>query len=143
MSTVFGFSSCLRSSLIALAVYGSSAVNAQSATRPDILVSGRQSYIESCAFCHGDDARGNGLAAETLETHPADLTRLSEKNEGRFPWQAVYETVDGREMPGGHGSRDMPIFGDRWTVDLPAEYADYYTRGRILEILLYLRSIQE
>lgn len=146
MVTIFDSSALpllVRTVCILLVLHVCSALSAQAETNPDILESGRQSYIESCAFCHGDDARGFGIVSATLEKQPADLTQLKKKYDGVFPWRAVYRTVDGREMPGAHGSREMPIFGDRWSADLPPEYADYYVRGRILEILLYLDSIQE
>ena len=37
----------------------------------------------------------------------------------------------------------MPVWGDVWRRNVPEQYAPYYVRGRILELILYLDSIQE
>lgn len=64
-----------------------------------------------CAACHGVDGRGGGPAADALQKRPADLTQLSRKNEGRFPAHHVTNVIQGNDVIGAHGTRDMPIWG--------------------------------
>ena len=42
------------------------------------------------------DARGGGPLTQLLTVKPTDLTRLAERNNGRFPTDKVVETIDGR-----------------------------------------------
>jgi hypothetical protein len=44
---------------------------------------------------------------------PSDLTTLARRNGGVFPYQRLYETIDGRTGVdiGPHGNREMPIWG--------------------------------
>ena len=100
---------------------------------------GGQQFEHSCAICHGLDARGNGPFAELLNVKPPDLTLLSRAEGGDFPFGRIYQRIDGRALPLAHGTRTMPIWGQR----LKREGGDEtYVRGRILEIMLYLESLQ-
>jgi len=47
-----------------------------------------------------------------LTVRPMDLTQLSKKHQGQFPFWQVYRVIDGREEVKGHGTRDMPIWGE-------------------------------
>lgn len=104
---------------------------------------GRERFVDACAFCHGLSGTGNGMAASMLEQQPADLTQLSKNNAGRFPLASIYSIIDGRMSTAAHGARDMPVWGNIWKKNVPEQYAEYYVRGRILELILYLDSIQE
>ena len=60
------------------------------------VTSGTEMYSTYCAVCHGADGKGNGPAASSLKTHPADLTQLSKKNGeivGTFSVQADDEVM--------------------------------------------------
>jgi mono/diheme cytochrome c family protein len=103
---------------------------------------GWEAFLDYCAVCHGIDGQGNGPLAGELTKKPADLTRLAERNGGEFPFWRVYTTIDGRELSGAHGTREMPVWGFFWKYEDPEFSSDTYTRGRILELMLYLRSIQ-
>ena len=107
------------------------------------IAAGRERFVDACAFCHGLSGQGNGMAATMLEQQPSDLTLLSKNNEGKFPLAEVYRVIDGRGPGSSHGVRDMPVWGDVWKKNVPEQYADYYVRGRILELILYLDSIQQ
>lgn len=103
---------------------------------------GKARFMDYCAVCHGQDAKGNGPFANLLTQKPSDLTTLSQRNKGEFPFNRVYDTIDGRSMPGAHGTEQMPIWGGQWksSASLGNETA---VRGEILETILYLRSIQQ
>jgi len=85
----------------------------------------------SCAPCHGEDAKGNGVLTPVLKVPPADLTTLARRNDGVFPIAAVNEIIDGRTLIAAHGTREMPIWG-----------FDVMVRNRIAEIIDYLNRIQ-
>lgn len=116
---------------------------------------GKGEYLSGCASCHGVDAKGNGPVSKELKTHPADLTALAKKNGGVFPFNHVYQIIDGRDAVGSHGTREMPIWGYRFTPPhYNLKYADDYilsppasseatVRSRISSVIDYLNRIQE
>ena len=79
-----------------------------------------------------------------LTVRPTDLTQLSKKHNGQFPFWQVYRIIDGREEVKGHGTRDMPIWGEVFRQPEGDKRVDE-TRaiGRILALIHYLQSIQE
>ena len=60
---------------------------------------------------HGPSGTGDGGAIDVLKTTPTNLTTLSKKNGGVFPFDRVYSVIDGRTVVKGHGTQDMPIWG--------------------------------
>jgi mono/diheme cytochrome c family protein len=112
---------------------------------------GKQEYENSCVLCHGKDGKGTGAIVDLLKKAPTDLTTLSKKNNGVFPFERVYAVIDGREMVKSHGDRDMPAWGNRYSTDSmkAAEYymdvpydAEMYARSRILALIDYLNRMQ-
>jgi len=89
--------------------------------------------------------------AKYLTIKPADLTVLSEKNHGKFPFLQVFQTIDGRAMMKTHGEGPMPIWGDRYKAQSGAGgvepyktwTAEPFVRARILELTYYIQSIQQ
>lgn len=67
-------------------------------------------YLQHCATCHGLDADGDGPMAPALILQPPDLTALSSRNGGRFPYARVIARIDGRDPLVAHGS-PMPVYG--------------------------------
>jgi len=111
---------------------------------------GRQEFTRSCAACHGENGRGDGLVAGLLMVKPPDLTSIRKRHGGDFPASWVYRIIDGRNQMRPHGSEDMPIWGDRYRADalrglpLPLNVgADAMVHGRILSLVYYLDLIQE
>ena len=115
--------------------------NAQAADA-GVVEAGKGRFMDYCAVCHGGDGKGGGPFATMLKKQPSDLTMLSKSNDGTFPFDRVFETIDGRGNVGGaHGSAEMPIWGADWEGTSVA--AQTALRGRILEMIIYLRSIQQ
>jgi mono/diheme cytochrome c family protein len=110
---------------------------------------GEREFKYNCAGCHGLDGKGNGPFVEFLKAKPKDLTTLSQENQGVFPFRRVYEIIDGRHQIGPHGTKDMPIWGDRFSMDIIRQYGEYNTdqlqtvRCRILEMVFFLATLQE
>lgn len=111
---------------------------------------GESEYMNSCAACHGPDGTGGGPMAGYLTGALPDLTQLSASNDGVFPVTKVYATIDGTMEAGPHGSREMPVWGNRYKTrgmdsanpDFRAEEADVYARFRILALTEYLAGLQ-
>lgn len=112
---------------------------------------GKSEYENSCALCHGKDGKGGGAIVDLLKKAPTDLTTLSKKNNGVFPFEHVYAVIDGRETVKAHGDRDMPAWGNRYSTDSvkAAEYyidvpydMEMYARSRIVALIDYLNRIQ-
>ncbi len=107
----------------------------------DPIVRGKASFEKYCANCHGAEARGDGPLAELLKVPPADLTRLTVKY-GSYPVDLVYQTIDGREAKLGHGTREMPVWGNVWTDQDGGADAETRIARQINEIVEYLRTLQ-
>jgi mono/diheme cytochrome c family protein len=113
------------------------------AQQEEVAKAGRPTYEQNCAVCHGLEGKGDGGAANLLTVKPADLTQLSKKNNGTFPFWRTYRVIDGREEIKGHGTSDMPIWGREFRMETgSSSMAESQVRGRILELVYYLESIQ-
>ena len=118
---------------------------------------GSEEYRISCLSCHGVGGKGDGPIAKYLTVKPTDLTQLAKNNGGQYPnlkagaypFLRVYQVIDGRAEVGAHGERAMPVWGNRYLADQPSGYSSYggeyekIVRGRILELVYYIQSIQE
>lgn len=112
---------------------------------------GKREYMNKCAVCHGQSGKGDGGVADVLKVAPTDLTMLSKKNGGVFPFERVLMSIDGRQVVKGHGDRDMPVWGSDYSrekvqageyyFDAPYDM-EMYARMRILSIIDYLHRIQ-
>ncbi|MBE2257677.1 MAG: cytochrome c [Candidatus Accumulibacter sp.] len=118
---------------------------AMAAEKGDI---GKNEYQSNCILCHGADLKGGGAYLEFLKATPPDLTQLSKKNGGVFPFERVYGVIDGRQEVKPHGTRDMPIWGKDYQVKAAEYYFDInydanaYVRGRIFALIDYLNRMQ-
>jgi mono/diheme cytochrome c family protein len=69
-------------------------------------------FAAYCASCHGKAADGHGPVAPILKVRVPDLTTITKRNGGVFPFTHVEKTIDGKESAGlAHGTREMPIWG--------------------------------
>jgi len=110
------------------------------------LAPGAEEYRDHCAPCHGPGGRGDGDLAGVLNRAPSDLTLMARRNGGKFPQDHALRMIDGRRMILAHGSREMPIWGRRYSVEAARMHGRDGTEAevsaRILELVRYLRSIQ-
>lgn len=106
---------------------------------------GKSEYEVLCSACHGADAKGNGYFVQNLKVVPPDLTVLAQKNGGVFPADRVSSVIDGRAEFASHGSREMPIWGSRYAVNVGEHRLDAkaFVRGRVLLLVDYLNRIQQ
>jgi hypothetical protein len=119
------------------------------AAADEALEQGRSDFGHLCAPCHGASGTGDGPQAGQLKKKAADLTLITQKY-GRFPDARVFETIAGLDMPEGHGTRDMPSWGDVFVsegvgtstkVEDAMKASDNASR-RIAGLIRYIESIQ-
>jgi mono/diheme cytochrome c family protein len=116
------------------------------AQQEEIVAAGHRQFRHACAVCHGLGGKGESVMTtlNLLTVRPADLTQLSKKHQGQFPFWKVYRIIDGREEVKGHGTRDMPIWGEVFIQQEGGKLVDEIrAMGRILAIVYYIQSIQE
>jgi len=99
---------------------------------------GKTEYRSSCSACHGIEGKGDGPLRKELKTPPTDLTVLAKNNNGVFPYDMVYETIDGRHTVASHGTREMPAWGYRFGPPQAFRY-----KNRMVAVINYLKRIQE
>lgn len=123
---------------------------APAAVAADGVSAGEREFRSNCASCHGTDGQP-GPYIDFLKATPTDLTMLSQNNKGVFPFQRVYEVIDGRADVKAHGPRDMPIWGIEYGDKADEYYADYFkmydteafVRSRVFALIEYISSIQK
>jgi mono/diheme cytochrome c family protein len=114
---------------------------------------GKREFESNCAVCHGATGKGDGPYMRFMNYQAkgvSDLTLIAKRNGGTFPFQKVYETIDGTLELDVHGPRDMPIWGKDYLRQVRDAYRDYegpysaevYVRSRILALTDYLNRIQ-
>jgi mono/diheme cytochrome c family protein len=103
--------------------------------------SGGGDYQVYCTSCHGASGKGDGSIAKLLKKHPSDLTQLAKLNNGVFPEDKVFKTVDGRTPGSGHSDSDMPAWGDVFAKSTESQGAEK-SELRIRTLVKYLETIQ-
>lgn len=110
---------------------------------------GEQEYRNSCAVCHGQDGKAQTQIIDVLKVAPPSLNQISKRNGGVFPIARLYETIDGRLNIKSHGTREMPIWGKRYSAEAVPGYDDYphnrevYVRTRIVSLIDYIYRMQD
>ena len=109
---------------------------------------GEREYRSSCAVCHGLSGKGDGPYKPFQTKSPSDVTTLAKANSGVFPYQRVYDIIDGRQAVAAHGPRDMPIWGARYLAESAGYYMDVpydpeaFVRTRVVALVDYVYRIQ-
>jgi mono/diheme cytochrome c family protein len=110
------------------------------ATRLIDSVEGVDLFMAYCAVCHGKNGKGGGPMAGSLRTAPPDLTKIAERNQGRFPFLKVQRIIAGDEpVASGHGSREMPVWGPIFSV---VAWDQDLGKVRIYNLAKYIEQLQ-
>jgi mono/diheme cytochrome c family protein len=135
---------------IGIAVLGGAIVAVPALGHAQAIDIGRAEYAASCAVCHGTGGKGDGPLAAQLKKAVPDLTNIEKTNRGVFPFDRVYDVIDGRQAVAAHGPREMPVWGNRYSALAGEEYfaignpkaVESFVRGRIIALIGYIHSLQ-
>lgn len=122
--------------------------NALAADKVDV---GKMEYNAACAVCHGLTGKGDDGPLKSLLVRPVpSLTGLAKNNKGVFPFDRVFQIIDGRQEVKAHGPREMPIWGNAFNnqsslyfENYPQQDRESAARSRILAITEYLYRLQD
>ncbi len=109
--------------------------------------SGIQDYQNYCAECHGLGGKGDGPSRLTIPMNPPpnDLTVMARNNGGKFPFDRVVDSIDGRKSIPSHARLQMPFWGT--TLQKPGKEftpeSDADVKRRIELMARYVESIQQ
>lgn len=141
-----GFSAIFIASSL-LAPLGAQAQQAQPQRAP--IDVGRYEYETYCAVCHGKDGKGGGPFSMLVTKKVPDLTLMQKNNGGVFPFAETYNVISADvELP-GHGTREMPIWGDVYRDRAIAQLGPYspdipaFVRGRIIALIGHISTMQQ
>jgi mono/diheme cytochrome c family protein len=113
---------------------------------------GQREYEGKCVMCHGVTGKGDGWFSEYLKHRTSSLTQLKRNNGGVFPFDHIYQVIDGRKEVQVHGPREMPVWGGFYRVESEKTYDWYFgqfyvdegiVRARILALIEYISQLQE
>jgi len=109
---------------------------------------GKYEYDTHCAGCHGLSGKGDGPNLQLLRAGivPPNLTEISKKNGGVYPFLRVYWTIDGTGRVREHGSQDMPIWGQLYKFESrnldPLYDPVLFARTKIFALTEYVWRLQ-
>jgi len=93
--------------------------------------------------------KGDGPLRSQLVSRVPDLTVLARSNNGVFPFDRVYQIIDGRQEIKAHGPRDMPVWGRGFNMQSSIFFENYppydtesNARSRMLALTEYLYRLQ-
>jgi mono/diheme cytochrome c family protein len=105
---------------------------------------GKKDYLADCARCHGVDGKGAVAAMRGVRGYRAvNLTQLSKENNGQFPRQKVYDTIDGRHRFPAHFVGDMPSWGRKYQQGEATPQSEAEVKRRISALVDYIESLQD
>jgi mono/diheme cytochrome c family protein len=104
-------------------------------------VEGAKIFQDRCAVCHGTDGRGHGPDSVVLRHRVADLTLISQRSGGTFPYQRVKRIIEG-EKTGlrSQDDREMPNWGP---IFHEVESDQDWGEVRLEAITKHIESIQQ
>jgi mono/diheme cytochrome c family protein len=108
---------------------------------PSYVPSGKAMFKQYCASCHGADAKGRGPATPTLNTRVPDLTTLTKRHDGKFPYEYVESVLHFGPGFSAHGSQEMPVWGP--IFQYLENYNEAAVRQRIKNLCDYIESLQQ
>lgn len=136
---------------VLLAPIGVMLIGLSANVKADKLDIGKREYDSACAVCHGLTGKGDDGPLKSLLARPVpNLTVLAKNNKGVFPFDKVFQIIDGRQEVAAHGPRDMPIWGNAFNNQTSLYFDNYpeqdresAARSRILALTEYVYRLQQ
>lgn len=102
---------------------------------------GQITYVRYCVACHGPAGKADGPLASDLRVPVPDLTSLASRSGGGYPYDRVLRIVKSGEVVRGHGTVDMPAWGDAFKRTRGTEEAT--VDAAVRNLAHYVWSIQQ
>jgi len=109
----------------------------------DVDKIGQHEFQKNCAVCHGMDGKGGGQILDILKQAPPDLTLITQRHGGSFPYKKIYRWIEDPSGTRGHGSQEMPVWGQRYSREEIMKYGEFdferkgVVQARILELVFF------
>jgi len=104
---------------------------------PTPATSGEEMFASYCADCHGRDGRG---FVQAHRTAAPDLTVLTKKNHGHFPYGVVRDAIRGESHGAAYGPGEMPTWGELFQY--VGSGSDAEIRVRVEKLTEFIKSLQ-
>ena len=104
------------------------------------VATGELAYARYCVSCHGKTGRGDGPLAADLRIPVPDLTTLASRSGGTYPHDRVVRIIASGDTVRGHGTEDMPAWGDAFKKTKGTEAKT--VEDAIRNLAEHLRSLQ-
>jgi caa(3)-type oxidase subunit IV len=82
---------------------------------PDLVAHGKELFHQQCATCHGNEGKGDGVAAAALVPHPRNFTAADGWKNGRTPAMVFKTLKEGIPGSGMASFATLPA-DDRWAL---------------------------
>lgn len=109
---------------------------AAQAAEPD----GAALFANHCAACHGATGEGDGPVAGLMSITVPNLRALERRNGGRLPEDEIAAYIDGRSPSSAHGGRQMPVWGDVFTISQDGD--EDVVAARIKVLVWFISELQ-
>lgn len=104
---------------------------------------GRNYFLRYCASCHGVNGTGDGPVTKALSRPPTNLRLLGDKYGIPLPAARLARTIDGRDEISAHGTREMPVWGEKLYETGEGTRGEFGIGEVIGKIIAYLNTIQD
>ncbi len=132
-----------RITIVALALAGALLLPHSTLAGDNDVRDGKNYFLRYCASCHGVDGAGDGPVAKALLRAPANLRMLGDKYGMPLPAIRLARTIDGRDEISAHGTREMPVWGEKLYEAGEAKRGELGITEVIGKIIAYLNTIQD
>lgn len=102
---------------------------------------GEITYSRYCVACHGAGGKGDGPLSHDLRVPVPDVTEMANRNAGKYPYDRVSRIVSTAEIVRGHGTVEMPAWGDAFKKTKGTEEAT--VDAAIRNLNHYIWSLQK
>jgi mono/diheme cytochrome c family protein len=102
---------------------------------------GARLYANHCSACHGARGEGDGPIAMLMNVTVPNLRVLQRGKGGVFPADEVAAYVDGRLPMTAHGARQMPVWGEVFSVATQGD--EPVVAARVKVLVAFIAELQQ